>query len=84
MAGFVVRVHQRGRLVSAGGGGEAYAKAEAGRALSAFNLLIFLGVFTCRWGMGLVIDALMAAGWGRVVLGLSETQRAQGLVAARG
>ena len=44
---------------------QAYAKAEAGRALSAFNLLIFLGVFTCQWGMGLVIDALTAAGWAR-------------------
>jgi hypothetical protein len=44
---------------------QAFAKAEAGRALSAFNLLIFLGVFACQWGMGLVIDALMAAGWAR-------------------
>ncbi|MCG3188848.1 MAG: putative multidrug resistance protein MdtD [Burkholderiaceae bacterium] len=38
-------------------------KAEAGRALSAFNLLIFLGVFGCQWGMGLMIDWLLAAGW---------------------
>jgi MFS family permease len=42
---------------------QAFPKAEAGRALSAFNLLIFLGVFACQWGMGLVIDALMVAGW---------------------
>lgn len=42
---------------------QAFEKAEAGRALSAFNLLIFLGVFSCQWGMGLAIDALMAAGW---------------------
>lgn len=35
----------------------------AGRALSAFNLVIFSGVFTVQWGMGLVIDALLAAGW---------------------
>ena len=42
---------------------QAFPKAEAGRALSAFNLLIFLGVFGCQWGMGLVIDALAAAGW---------------------
>lgn len=35
----------------------------AGRALSAFNLVIFSGVFTMQWGMGLVIDALLAAGW---------------------
>jgi MFS family permease len=42
---------------------QAFPKAEAGRALSAFNLLIFLGVFTGQWGMGLATDALMAAGW---------------------
>ena len=42
---------------------QAFPKAEAGRALSAFNLLIFLGVFACQWGMGLAIDGLMAAGW---------------------
>ena len=35
----------------------------AGRALSAFNLVIFSGVFTMQWGMGLVIDALLAVGW---------------------
>ena len=34
----------------------------AGRALSAFNLVIFSGVFTVQWGLGLVIDALLAAG----------------------
>jgi MFS family permease len=44
---------------------QAFPKAEAGRALSAFNLLIFLGVFSCQWGMGVAIDALMAAGWAR-------------------
>ena len=42
---------------------QAFPKAEAGRALSAFNLLIFVGVFASQWGMGLVIDALVAAGW---------------------
>ena len=35
----------------------------AGRALSAFNLVIFSGVFTVQWGLGLVIDALLHAGW---------------------
>jgi predicted MFS family arabinose efflux permease len=30
----------------------------AGRALSAFNLVIFLGVFCVQWGVGLAIDAL--------------------------
>jgi len=44
---------------------QAFTRAEAGRALSAFNLLIFLGVFVCQWGIGLTIDALVAAGWDR-------------------
>ena len=35
----------------------------AGRALSAYNLVIFLGVFTVQWGIGLAIDALRAIGW---------------------
>lgn len=35
----------------------------AGRALSAFNLVIFSGVFLLQWGIGLAIDALRAAGW---------------------
>lgn len=35
----------------------------AGRALSAFNLVIFAGVFTLQWGIGLLIDALRHAGW---------------------
>lgn len=36
----------------------------AGRALSAFNLLIFVGVFLVQWGLGAGIDALRAAGAG--------------------
>jgi len=36
---------------------------QAGRALSAYNLLIFAGIFSLQWGLGLVIDALSAAGW---------------------
>lgn len=35
----------------------------AGRALSAYNLVIFLGVFTLQWGIGLAIDRLRALGW---------------------
>ncbi|WP_395701682.1 MFS transporter [Aquabacterium sp.] len=35
----------------------------AGRALSAFNLVIFAGVFTLQWGIGLLIDGLRQAGW---------------------
>lgn len=42
--------------------GMAFPAAVAGRALSAFNLVIFLGVFVIQWGIGLVIDALVAMG----------------------
>jgi MFS family permease len=35
----------------------------AGRALSAYNLVIFSGVFCVQWGIGAAIDALMSAGW---------------------
>jgi MFS family permease len=38
----------------------------AGRALSAFNLMIFLGVFAVQWGVGLLIDAFKASGWSEV------------------
>jgi MFS family permease len=34
----------------------------AGRALSAYNLVIFLGVFVVQWGIGLMIDALVGLG----------------------
>jgi hypothetical protein len=44
---------------------QAFSKEEAGRALSAFNLAIFSGVFVCQWGMGLAIDAMVDAGWAR-------------------
>lgn len=43
--------------------GQAFAAGLAGRALSAFNLMIFAGVFALQWGIGLVIDALRAGGW---------------------
>lgn len=42
---------------------QAFPAARAGRALSAFNLVIFMGVFVNQWGIGLVIDALGRAGW---------------------
>ena len=35
----------------------------AGRALSAFNLVIFCGVFAVQWGVGLLIDGFQALGW---------------------
>jgi len=43
--------------------GMAFAPELAGRALTAFNLVIFLGVFVIQWSIGLMIDALMALGW---------------------
>lgn len=43
--------------------GMAFKTELAGRALSAFNLVIFSGVFAVQWGVGLVIDALRAWGW---------------------
>ena len=46
--------------------GQAFPAALAGRALSAFNLVIFAGVFCLQWGIGLAIDGLIAAGWSRV------------------
>lgn len=45
---------------------QAFPPAWAGRALSAFNLVIFGGVFCLQWGIGLVIDALGVLGWTRV------------------
>ncbi|HVE54269.1 MAG TPA: MFS transporter, partial [Ramlibacter sp.] len=38
----------------------------AGRALSAYNLVIFLGVFVVQWGIGLLIDAFRSAGFAEV------------------
>jgi MFS family permease len=43
----------------------------AGRALSAYNLLIFAGVFAVQWGIGLAVDGLKA-------LGLAERVAFQG------
>ena len=38
----------------------------AGRALSAYNLVIFVGVFVVQWGIGLLVDAFRGAGWAEV------------------
>ena len=46
--------------------GMAFKPALAGRALSAFNLVIFSGVFTVQWGIGLLIDAFASLGLARV------------------
>jgi predicted MFS family arabinose efflux permease len=42
--------------------GMAFPPALAGRALSAYNLVIFAGVFVIQWGIGLLIDGFAAAG----------------------
>ena len=42
--------------------GQAFAPALAGRALSAFNLFIFGGVFAWQWAIGLGLDALASTG----------------------
>lgn len=42
--------------------GMAFAPAMAGRALSAYNLVIFSGVFAVQWGVGLGIDAFRRIG----------------------
>ena len=45
--------------------GLAFPAALVGRALSAFNLVIFSGVFVVQWGIGLLIDGFAAAGLAR-------------------
>jgi MFS family permease len=42
--------------------GMAFPASLAGRALSAYNLVIFAGVFVMQWGIGLLIDAFAAMG----------------------
>ena len=42
---------------------QAFAANLAGRALSAYNLIVFAGVFTIQWGIGIAIDAFRATGW---------------------
>ena len=42
--------------------GQAFPAPLAGRALSAYNLVIFCGVFAVQWGIGIAIDFLRSAG----------------------
>jgi predicted MFS family arabinose efflux permease len=42
--------------------GMAFPQALAGRALSAYNLVIFSGVFAVQWGIGLLIDLFKTVG----------------------
>jgi MFS family permease len=46
--------------------GMAFPSALAGRALSAYNFVIFLGIFVVQWGIGLLVDAFIAIGWDAV------------------
>lgn len=46
--------------------GMAFPAELAGRALSAYNLVIFAGVFAVQWGIGLLIDAFAALAWTQV------------------
>ena len=43
--------------------GAAFPAHLAGRALSAFNLVIFSGVFCVQWGAGLMVDGFRRWGW---------------------
>lgn len=54
--------------------GMAFPAKLAGRALSAYNLVLFLGVFSVQWGVGLMIDAFK-------VVGLSEPESFQAALA---
>lgn len=46
--------------------GMAFDSRLAGRALSAYNLVIFLGVFVIQWGYGLLVDGLQVQGLDKV------------------
>jgi MFS family permease len=43
--------------------GMAFPQALAGRALSAYNLVLFAGIFTVQWGIGLLIDGFKSLGF---------------------
>ena len=47
--------------------GMAFKPSLVGRALSAYNLMIFAGVFVVQWGVGLLIDAFKALGMSEIV-----------------
>lgn len=42
--------------------GQAFPASQSGKALSAFNLVIFSGVFVIQWGLGWIIDATAGLG----------------------
>ena len=43
--------------------GMAFPQALAGRALSGYNLVLFLGIFVVQWGIGLLIDGFKSMGF---------------------
>lgn len=47
--------------------GGAFAQSEAGKGLSAYNLVLFLGVFIVQWGFGLLIDMFKDFGFEEIV-----------------
>jgi MFS family permease len=46
--------------------GMAFSPALAGRGLTAYNLVLFTGVFVTQWGIGLLVDAFMFLGLAEV------------------
>ena len=46
--------------------GMKFPASQAGRALSAYNLVVFVGIFIMQWGVGLLIDLGRAGGWTEV------------------
>lgn len=46
--------------------GQAFPASLAGRALSAYNLVIFSGIFVVQWGIGLAVDLFKGWGWSTV------------------
>lgn len=44
-----------------------FSKEVAGKALSAFNLLIFTGAFVTQWGIGLIIDLVKSFGYSEII-----------------
>ena len=54
----------------------------AGRALSAYNLVCFLGIFAMQWGIGLMVDALRARD-AAAVIALHDRHRGNSVEAVR-
>lgn len=46
--------------------GQAFSAGLAGRALSAYNLVIFSGIFVVQWGIGLLVDLFKKLGWNTI------------------